>query len=108
MEYQNPAFSKGRAMLEINYPDKILAGVNQSYTLVSDEGTPDGSISIDGTALHHRVIPLGPPKGEPSGTPVMKYKVSFFIPDGSAGKSLRLSFRAGESAFDDEKEISND
>lgn len=92
-------------MLEINYPDKILAGVNQSYTFLTDEGPPAGEVSVDGSALSHRIVPLGPPKGEPSGTVLMKYKVSFFIPDDTVGKSLRLAFRAGESAVDDAKEI---
>jgi hypothetical protein len=93
-------------MVEINYPDKILAGVNQSYTITTDEGSPRGTVQVDGQDLPHRVIPLGPPKDAlVSTTPVMKYKVSFLLPAGSVGKSVTLRFQAGSSRVEDTKPI---
>jgi hypothetical protein len=92
--------------LDINYPDKILAGVNQSYTVTSDEGPPQGTIAIDGKDLPHRLIPLGPPKDAlVSTTPVMKYKVTFYLPADSTGKNVTLRFQAGASRVDDSKAI---
>jgi hypothetical protein len=92
--------------LSINYPDKILAGLNQSYTLTSDEGPPAGQVQIEGQALPHRVIPLGPPKdAKVSTTPVMKYKVSFLLPQGTAGKQVVLAFQAGASRVEESKPI---
>jgi hypothetical protein len=92
--------------LEINFPDKILAGVHQSYTILSDAGAPAGKVLLAGAELEHRVIPLGPPKtftGE--GPPQMKYKVSFLIPAEAAGKTLTLRFEAGTSRVEETKEI---
>jgi hypothetical protein len=95
------------SMLEINYPDKILAGVHQSYTLLTDEGLPQGSVALGSVALGsaapltHRVIPLGPPKSEPSGTPLMKYKVTFFLPADAVGKELAIRFQVGASKVED-------
>lgn len=92
--------------LDINYPDKILAGLNQSYTLTSDEGPPAGKIHIDGKTLSHRVIPLGAPKdAKESTTSVMKYKVSFLLPGDSAGKSVTFQFQAGQSKVEESKPI---
>ena len=92
--------------LEINYPDKIIAGLNQSYTLVSDEGPPAGQVSIEGQPLPHRVIILGAPKdAKVSTTPVMKYKVSFLLPQGTAGKQVTLAFQAGSSRVEESKPI---
>jgi len=92
--------------LSINYPDKILSGLNQSYTLTSDEGPPSGRIRIDAQELPHRVIPLGPPKDSlVSTTPVMKYKVSFLLPRDSAGKSVTFEFRAGSTTVEESKPI---
>jgi hypothetical protein len=92
--------------LTINYPDKILAGLNQSYTFVSDEGAPRGRITLEGKELPHRVIPLGPPKdAKESTTTTFKYKVSFLLPKGSAGKNFSLQFQAGSSKVDDSKPI---
>ncbi len=92
-------------MFELNYTDKILAGVHQSYTFTSDEGTPSGTVLVDGAEVAHRIIPLGPPKEEPTGTNKWKYKVTFLIPAGTAGKALTMRFQAGASSIDDEKEI---
>lgn len=92
-------------MLSLNLPDKVLSGVNQSYTFTSDEGAPAGSVSVGGSDVEHRIVPLGPPKDEPSGTDVMKFKVSFLIPDGSVGKKLVLKFKAGEASVDEEQDI---
>ncbi|MBI4605142.1 MAG: hypothetical protein HY721_24525 [Planctomycetes bacterium] len=92
--------------LSINYPDKIIAGLNQSYTVVSDEGPPKGKVQVDGKDVPHRVIPLGAPKdSKVSTTPVMKYKVTFLIPQGSAGKSLVLQLQAGSSKVEETKPI---
>jgi hypothetical protein len=92
--------------LEINYPDKILAGVNQSYTITTDEGAPRGTVQVAGQDVPHRVIALGPPKDAlVSTTPVMKYKVSFLLPAGSAGKDVTLRFQAGSSSVEDTKPI---
>jgi len=92
--------------LNINYPDKILAGLNQSYTLLSDEGAPRGKVTLEGKELPHRVIPLGPPKdAKESTTPLYKYKVSFLLPKESAGKSVTFQFQAGSSKVDESKPI---
>ncbi len=92
--------------LTVNFPDKIIAGLNQSYTFVSDEGAPRGRVVVDGKELSHRVIPLGPPKdAKESTTPLYKYKVSFLLPRESVGKSLTLQFLAGASKVDESKPI---
>ena len=92
--------------LDINYADKILAGVSQSYTLTSDEGAPRGRVLVAGKEIPHRVIPLGPPKDAlESTTPVMKYKVSFLLPEDSTGKTMTLQFQAGSSKIEDAKPI---
>ena len=92
--------------IEINFPDKILAGVNQSYTMTTDEGAPSGKVEVEGKELPHRVIPLGAPKDAlVSTTPVMKYKVSFFLPDGTQGKDLVMRFQAGASQVEEKKLI---
>ena len=92
--------------IEINFPDKVLAGVNQSYTVTTDEGAPSGNVEVEGKNLPHRVIPLGAPKDAlVSTTPVMKYKVSFFLPDGTAGKDLIMRFQAGESRVEEKRQI---
>lgn len=95
----------GTLMLELNYPDKILAGVHQSYTFTSDEGPPSGQVSIDGVEVAHRVLTLGPPKGESTGTNKIKYKITFLIPGGAAGRTLEMKFQAAGSSIDDSKEI---
>ena len=92
--------------LDINVPDKILAGLNQSYTITSDSGEPTGTVLVGGVEVPHRVLPLGPPKEQTAGdTPQFKYKVSFLLPQDSAGKKLDLRFSAGESKADDSLEI---
>ena len=82
--------------LEINIPDKILAGLNQSYTITSEVGEPIGKVSVNGAEVPHRVIRLGPPKmWDGDGAPQMKYKVSFLLPQDTAGKTMELRFAAG-------------
>jgi hypothetical protein len=92
--------------LNINVPDKILAGLNQSYTILSELGEPRGRVAVDGRELPHRVIRLGPPKdwnGE--GAPKMKYKVSFLLPQDSGGKKLQLRFEAGGEVVEESHDI---
>ncbi len=81
--------------LSINPTDKTLAGVNHSFTLDSDEGPPAGEVLVDGEPVPHRVVFLREPK----------WKVSFLVPAGAAGKQLTLRFRAGSSAAEQSYEI---
>ncbi len=92
--------------LTINYPDKIIGGLNQSYTLLSDEGTPTGKVSVEGTELPHRVILLGPPKDSKESTTLLcKYKVSFLLPRDAVGKNVRFQFQAGSSRVEESKPV---
>ncbi len=92
--------------LSINYPDKILAGLNQSYTLTSSSGAPSGEIRVDGVAVPHRVILLGIPKTHTGdGPPEEKYKVSFLLPADSVGKKLELAFAAGDGRVEESQDI---
>ncbi len=92
--------------IDINVPDKILAGLNQSYTITSDSGEPSGSVTVGGQDVPHRIVSLGPPKEQTADdTPTFKYKVSFLLPGDSAGKKLQLEFSAGASKASDEHEI---
>lgn len=94
--------------LSVNYPDKIIAGVHQSYTITSEQGEPSGFVTIDGQEIPHRVIRLGAPKESlESTTSVMKYKVTFLLPEDSGGKTVSLKFQAGETNVDDQKEITD-
>ena len=81
--------------LKIDYTDKILAGVNHSFTLVSDEGPPSGEVLIGGAPVPHRVVFLREPK----------WKVSFKIPGDAVGKELTMRFKAGGSDVEESKEI---
>ncbi|MCH2372727.1 MAG: hypothetical protein MK538_00980 [Planctomycetes bacterium] len=95
--------------LSVNLPDKILAGVHQSYTMASDEGHPSGQVSVGGNEVAHRVIRLGAPKeATESTTSAMKYKVTFLIPDGSAGQTLQLKFKAGSSEIEESHPVTED
>ncbi|MFP6737351.1 MAG: hypothetical protein VCD34_01290 [Planctomycetota bacterium] len=92
--------------LSINVPDKILAGLNQSYTITSDSGEPSGSVSVAGTELAHRIVPLGPPKDTEESAPLdYKYKVTFLLPADSVGSQLELKFSAGESEVEEAHEV---
>jgi len=92
--------------IDINVPDKILAGLNQSYTITTDSGAPSGAVRVDGQELPHRIVPLGPPKEQTiEDTPRFKYKVSFLLPAGAAGKKLELRFSAGESSTTDTHDV---
>ena len=96
--------------LEINVPDKILSGLNQSYTMTTDEPVaPTGSVTVNGLEVPHRVIPLGPPKEQTANdVPTMKYKVSFLLPGDSAGQKLELHFAAAASKADESFEIASE
>ena len=92
--------------LSVNYPDKIIAGLNQSYTVVSDEGPPLVKVMLDAGELQHRLIPLGPPKSAAESTPLsMKYKVTFLLPEGAAGKTLTFELQAGASKTTESKQV---
>jgi hypothetical protein len=92
--------------LSVTYPDKILAGLNHSLTLTSDEGPPKAKLSLGDVPLAHKLIPLGPPKtAAESLTPVMKYKLSFTVPKGSSGKVLKLDLSAGASKVAETKTV---
>jgi hypothetical protein len=69
--------------ISINYPDKVLAGVRQSLTITSDEGAPDGEVLLDGQPLARSIVRLRPPV----------WKVTFSLPQDSAGKAIVLRFR---------------
>ena len=36
--------------VSINVSDKVLAGLNQSYTITSDSGEPSGQVAVGGRA----------------------------------------------------------
>lgn len=81
--------------ISINYPDKIIAGLWQSYTITSDEGPPQGEVLIDEAPIEARIISLRPPI----------WKVTFLIPRESAGKKLALKFRNGGTKIEETKAI---
>ena len=92
--------------VSINVSDKVLAGLNQSYTITSDSGEPSGQVAVGGVELAHRIIPLGPPKDTDSCTPLdYKYKVTFFLPPDTIGQQLELKFSAGESEAEESHEV---
>jgi len=92
--------------VSITYPDKILAGLHQSYTVTSDEGEPKARILVGGREIPSRVIVLGPPKTAlESTTTVLKYKVTFLLPDDSAGGTMTVQLQAGGSKVEDTKPI---
>jgi len=94
--------------ISVSYPDKILAGLNQSYTVVSDEGEPRVKIRLSTKELPHRVIPLGPPKSTTESTSsTYKYKVSFFLPDDAVGKTLKVEVEAGSSRIEESKPVTD-
>ena len=92
--------------VSINVSDKVLAGLNQSYTITSDSGEPSGQVAVGGVELAHRIIPLGPPKETDSSAPLdYKYKVTFFLPSYTVGQQLELKFAAGESEVEESHEV---
>ena len=92
--------------VSINVSDKVLAGLNQSYTITSDSGEPSGQVAVGGVELAHRIIPLGPPKDTDACTPLdYKYKVTFFLPPDTVGQQLELKFAAGESEVEESHEV---
>ncbi len=92
--------------VSINVSDKVLAGLNQSYTITSDSGEPSGQVAVGGVELAHRIIPLGPPKETDSSAPLdYKYKVTFFLPPDTVGQQLEMKFAAGESEAEESHEV---
>ncbi len=92
--------------VSINVSDKVLAGLNQSYTITSDSGEPSGQVAVGGVELAHRIIPLGPPKDTDACVPLdYKYKVTFFLPPDTIGQQLELKFAAGESEAEESHEV---
>ncbi len=81
--------------LEVNPTDKFLSGVFHSFTIISDEGLPQGEVSIDGTEVPHRVIALADPK----------YKISFKVPGDSVGKELNVKISTVLSSVEEKHEI---
>lgn len=81
--------------IKINYPDKILPGVWQSYTISSDEGEPRGEVVLEGKALEQRIIHMRDPL----------WKVTFFLPPESGGGKLTLKFQNSGSQVEDTKEV---
>lgn len=95
--------------ISINFPDKILAGVHQSYTILSDEGAPQVRVQLGGASLPHRLIPLGAPKdSKVSTTSDMKYKVTFLLPQDSAGKTVALELVGPASRAEESRPITAD
>ena len=92
--------------VSINVSDKVLAGLNQSYTITSDSGEPSGQVAVGGVELAHRIIPLGPPEETDYSAPLdYKYKVTFFLPPDTVGQQLELKFAAGESEVEESHEV---
>ena len=92
--------------ISVNFPDKIIAGVNHSLTITTDEGPPKATLQVEATTLPCRLIPLGPPKSESdSDTPVMKYKVTFYLPDDAVGKSLQVDLWTEASRLEDARPV---
>ncbi len=81
--------------ISINYPDRILPGVWQSYTITSDEGAPEGEVILGERTLPQRIIPMRAPK----------WKVTFHLPAEAAGKKMTLRFRNPGAKVEDTKEI---
>lgn len=103
---ENALSAQNTMPLSINVPDKILSGLNQSYTLTSSSGAPTGRVLVDGREVPSRVIHLGVPKTATGETPnEVKYKVSFLIPSGSVGKKLDLEFATGTEKVEASHEI---
>jgi len=81
--------------ISINYPDRILPGVWQSYTITSDEGAPEGEVIFENRPLPQKIIPLRSPK----------WKVTFLLPAEAAGKTMTLKFRNAGGKVEETKEI---
>lgn len=92
--------------ISVNFPDKVIAGLNQSYTITSDEGSPNARIHVDSLGLSFRLIPLGPPKTEPeSSTGILKYKVTFHLPEDSVGKTLHVDLWSDASRLEETRPV---
>ena len=81
--------------VQISFSDKVFAGVNHSFTITSNEGVPSGEVLVDGKTIPHRLIPQREPK----------WKISFSVPPGAAGKELVVRIRAGASTIEEKKTI---
>ena len=81
--------------ISVKYTDKFLAGVNQSFTITSDEGLPQAEVTVGEAEIPCRVIHMQNPK----------YKVSFRVPEDSVGKELTLKLTAGGTTVEEKQEI---
>jgi hypothetical protein len=81
--------------ISINYPDKVVAGVWQSFTIASDEGAPDGEVLVDGKPVERKILTLRPPL----------YKVTFLLSADTVGKSLGLKLRNESHKLEETKAI---
>ncbi len=81
--------------ISINYPDKVIAGLWQSFTITSDEGPPAGEVLVDGKPVEARFIRMREPL----------WKVTFLIPRESAGKELTLRLRNPGAQVEEKKAI---
>ena len=81
--------------LSINYPDKILAGVWQSYTITSDEGPPEGDVVLGGKPLEKKMTPLRGPL----------WKVTFLLPRDSGGQKFTLRLKNRAAQVEETKDI---
>lgn len=81
--------------IEITLPDRIIARLNTSFTIECEEGTPSGGISLGGTQVPHRLVPLT----------AGKYKVTVFLDEDARGKTIAFSFRSGASEAKIEKKV---
>jgi hypothetical protein len=81
--------------LSINFSDKVIAGLWQSYTITSDEGPPEGEVVLEGKPLDRRIIPMREPL----------WKVTFLLPKDSGGKELVLRFKNRAAAVEEKKAV---
>ncbi len=81
--------------ISISYPDKVLAGVWQSFTITSDEGPPTGEVLLAEKPLKARFIALRTPL----------WKVTFLLPGDSAGKSLTLKLQNAGGRLEESKPV---
>ena len=95
MSFDPASISFVAMAISINYPDKILPGVWQSYTITSDEGPPEGEVLLEARPLAQRIIPMRAPK----------WKVTFLLPADAGGKRMTLRFRNSGAKVEETKEI---
>ncbi|MBI4583597.1 MAG: hypothetical protein HY717_06215 [Planctomycetes bacterium] len=81
--------------VQLSFSDKVLSGVNHSFTITSSEGPPAGEVLVGGKPVPHRLVPLREPK----------WKISFTVPANTAGQELVVRVRAGASSLEEKKPI---